>query len=116
MSGGHEHHSTVGHAPAPTDYAIGFVAAVALTVVPFAAVMKGLVSGGQAALLIMGLAVIQILVHLRYFLHINGKTDHWTLQALVFTLFVLAVVLGGSLWVMYHMNANMMPGMMPMGD
>jgi len=95
------------------SYAIGFVLAVILTVVPFAAVMKGLVSGGQAVALIMGTAVVQILVHLRFFLHIDGKTDRWTLQALVFTLFVLGIVLGGSLWVMYNMNHNMMPMMMP---
>jgi cytochrome o ubiquinol oxidase operon protein cyoD len=94
------------------SYAIGFVLAVALTVVPFGAVMAGAVHGTTAVELIMGTAVVQILVHLRFFLHIDGKTDRWTLQALFFTLFVLAVVIGGSLWVMYHMNHNMMP-MMP---
>jgi cytochrome o ubiquinol oxidase operon protein cyoD len=105
-------HSNIGHAPSGSAYATGFVMAVLLTVVPFAAVMKGLVTGTQAAWLIMGLAVVQILVHLRYFLHIDGKTDRWTFQALIFTLFVLGIVLGGSLWVMYHLNHNMMP-MMP---
>ncbi|WBO22151.1 cytochrome o ubiquinol oxidase subunit IV [Sphingomonas abietis] len=115
MSGGHDTHGhgpNIGHAPVGKAYAVGFVLAVILTVIPFAAVMKGLVTGGQAAGLIMGLGAIQILVHLRYFLHIDGKTDHWTLQALFFTLFVLAIVLGGSVWVMYHLNTNMMP-MMP---
>jgi cytochrome o ubiquinol oxidase subunit IV len=115
-SHGHGHGPNIGHAPSGTAYAIGFVLAVVLTVVPFGAVMQGMVTGTQAAWLIMGLAVVQILVHLRYFLHIDGSADRWTVQALFFTLFVLAVVLGGSLWVMYHLNQNMMPMMPPMGD
>ena len=111
MSAPHSHasHDTNG---AMGAYAMGFVLAVLLTVVPFWAVMKGVVAGGHAVALIMGAATVQIVVHLRYFLHIDGKTDRWTLQALFFTLFVLAVVIGGSLWVMYHLNANMM-AMMP---
>jgi cytochrome o ubiquinol oxidase operon protein cyoD len=112
----HGHGPNIGHAPSGKAYAIGFVLAVVLTVVPFGAVMQGLVTGGQAAGLIMALAVVQILVHLRYFLHIDGTSDRWTLQALFFTLFVLAIVLGGSMWVMYHLNENMMPIMPPMGD
>ena len=108
MSAQHSHASHGGAG----SYLIGFVLAVALTVVPFWAVMAGAVRGSEAVMLIMGTAVIQILVHLRFFLHIDGKTDRWTLQALFFTLFVLAVVIGGSLWVMFHMNNNMMP-MMP---
>jgi cytochrome o ubiquinol oxidase operon protein cyoD len=112
MSAHNSHASHDSHGGAGS-YLVGFVLAVALTVVPFWAVMKGLVHGAQAVELIMGLAVVQILVHLRYFLHITGKTDRWTLQALVFTLFVLGIVLGGSVWVMHNMNANMMPMQMP---
>jgi cytochrome o ubiquinol oxidase operon protein cyoD len=33
----------------------------------------------------------------------------WSLMALIFTLIILAIALVGSLWVMYHLNANMMP-------
>jgi cytochrome o ubiquinol oxidase operon protein cyoD len=108
----HPSHGTEGAHGGAGSYLIGFVLAVGLTVVPFYAVMNGLVAGAGAVKLIIGTAVVQILVHLRFFLHIDGKTDRWTLQALFFTLFVLGVVIGGSLWVMYHMNHNMMP-MMP---
>ncbi len=111
MSASHSHASQGGHGGMGA-YAVGFVLAVALTVLPFWVVMKGMVAGGHAVALIMGTAAVQILVHLRFFLHIDGKTDRWTMQALFFTLFVLGIVIGGSLWVMYHMNHNMMP-MMP---
>jgi cytochrome o ubiquinol oxidase operon protein cyoD len=59
----------------------------------------------------MAFAVVQIVVHMIYFLHMNGKSDEgWTLVALVFTLILVVITLAGSLWVMHHMNVNMMPG------
>jgi cytochrome o ubiquinol oxidase operon protein cyoD len=47
-----------------------------------------------------------------YFLHMNGKAEGgWTMLATVFTVVLLFIVLSGSIWVMYHMNTNMMPSM-----
>ncbi len=44
----------------------------------------------------------------------NGSSSQgWNLTAFVFTLIVVAILVVGSLWVMYHLNANMMPGVMP---
>jgi cytochrome o ubiquinol oxidase operon protein cyoD len=63
-------------------------------------------------LLIMGLGVIQIFVHMIYFLHMNTKSEGgWTFMALIFTVVVVMITLIGSLWVMYNMNKNMMPTM-----
>jgi cytochrome o ubiquinol oxidase operon protein cyoD len=36
----------------------------------------------------------------------------WSLLALLFTALLLGIMLSGSIWVMYHLNHNMMPGMM----
>jgi cytochrome o ubiquinol oxidase operon protein cyoD len=45
-----------------------------------------------------------------YFLHMNSKLEGgWSLLALLFTLMLLVIMLAGSIWVMYHLNANMMP-------
>ena len=47
-----------------------------------------------------------------YFLHMNSRSENgWTMMALIFTIVLVAISLIGSLWVMYHMNLNMMPGM-----
>ncbi|USI73058.1 cytochrome o ubiquinol oxidase subunit IV [Sphingomonas morindae] len=102
------HAHAADHAPTLKPYVIGFVAAVLLTILPFGAVMAGSVSGATAVWLIMGAAAVQMVVHLVYFLHLDGSTDRWTLWALGFTVMVLAIILGGSLWVMYHLNHNMM--------
>jgi cytochrome o ubiquinol oxidase operon protein cyoD len=48
-----------------------------------------------------------------YFLHMNTKSEGgWTVLALIFTTMLVVIMLSGSIWVMYHLNTNMMPGMM----
>ena len=67
-------------------------------------------------LVILAFAAVQIVVHMIYFLHMNARAEGgWTMLALIFTLVLVVITLSGSLWVMYHLNHNMMPGMMP-GD
>ena len=56
------------------------------------------------------MAMVQIVVHMIYFLHMNSTSDGgWTMMALIFTVIVVVIALSGSLWVMYHLNVNMMP-------
>jgi cytochrome o ubiquinol oxidase operon protein cyoD len=62
------------------------------------------------ALLVVGLAVVQILVHVRFFLSIDAKGEGgWTLVSFIFTAIIVVITIGGSVWAMYQMNANMMP-------
>ena len=119
--GGHDHHDGHGDgAPHGTrkSYLIGFALSVLLTAIPFALVMnEGLVSTQVAAGVAMALAIVQIVVHMIYFLHMNTRSEGgWTMMALIFTIIVVVIALTGSLWVMYHMNANMMPDMPMAGD
>jgi cytochrome o ubiquinol oxidase operon protein cyoD len=59
-------------------------------------------------------AAIQIVVHMIYFLHMNTHSEGgWSMLALIFTVVLVVIVLSGSIWVMYHLNHNMMPGMAP---
>lgn len=96
------------------SYVTGFLLSVLLTAVPFALVMSGAVSASVAVPTALVLGVAQMIVHLIYFLHMNGSSGYaWNAAALVFTVIIVAIVVVGSLWVMYHLNTNMMPGMMP---
>jgi cytochrome o ubiquinol oxidase operon protein cyoD len=89
---------------------IGFVLSVILTAIPFALVMTGVLPTQATALIVMGFAVVQIVVHMIYFLHMNSKSEGgWIMLALIFTIIVVVIALSGSLWVMYHLNTNMMP-------
>src|SRR3546814_10267156 len=57
----------------------------------------------------MGFAVVQIVVHMIFSLHMTPKAEGgWSLTSLVFTIIVLGIALAGSLWVMHHLNTNMM--------
>jgi cytochrome o ubiquinol oxidase operon protein cyoD len=92
-------------------YLIGFGLSVVLTALPFWLVMSDASDNKQLiALAIMAFAVVQIVVHMIYFLHMDTRSEEgWTMMALIFTLIMVVITLTGSLWVMYHLNANMMP-------
>jgi cytochrome o ubiquinol oxidase subunit IV len=93
------------------DYTIGFLLSAVLTAIPFWLVMSGGVgSSGMTALVILAFAAVQIVVQMVYFLHMNTKSEQgWSILALIFTLVLVLIMLAGSLWVMYHLNTNMMP-------
>ena len=92
-------------------YLTGFVLAVVLTAIPFWLVMgKVFDKSTVTAIVVLGIAVVQIVVHMVYFLHMNAKSEGgWTMLALIFTLVLVVITLSGSLWVMYHLDHNMMP-------
>ena len=108
----HDHHDSHDHGSF-ASYIKGFVLSVILTAIPFAIVMSGgFESRELTALVIIGFAVVQILVHMVYFLHMTGSQEEgWTLMSTIFTIVVVVILLAGSIWVMYHMNTNMMPQM-----
>ncbi|CAM5477976.1 hypothetical protein MAUB1S_08017 [Mycolicibacterium aubagnense] len=108
---GHGHASLKG-------YLTGFVLSVILTAIPFWLVMTGAIENKQAAaIVIMVFAVVQIVVHMIYFLHMNSSSEGgWSMLAMMFTIIVVVIVLTGSLWVMYHLNTNMMPGLHEMSE
>ncbi|MGN6100447.1 MAG: cytochrome o ubiquinol oxidase subunit IV [Devosia sp.] len=108
---GHPHDEFGGLHVTLRGYLTGFVLAAILTAIPFYLVMSGAIGDKLVtAIIIMALAGVQIVVHMIYFLHMTPKAEGgWSLMALVFTLIILVIALAGSLWVMYHLNANMMP-------
>lgn len=93
------------------EYLIGFALSVVLTAIPFWLVMGEVALSKQViAFTIMGFAAVQMVVHMVFFLHMSPKAeDGWTLTSLVFTLILVVITLAGSLWVMYHLDTNMMP-------
>ena len=110
----HGHHDEHGHG-SMRDYLIGFGLSVVLTAIPFWLVMSGVFAPQLTGGIIMAFAVAQIVVHMIFFLHMNTKSEGgWTILALIFTLILVVIALTGSLWVMYHLNTNMMPHGMDM--
>ena len=108
----HDAHAHDSHAHGSlSTYLLGFVLSVVLTAIPFWLVMSGTLPSKQiTALVIMAFAVVQIVVHMIYFLHMSPKSENgWSMMALIFTIVMVVIALSGSLWVMNHLNSNMMP-------
>ena len=109
--GHHDDHHDEGAHGTVRDYVVGFVLSVILTAIPFWIVMaKVIPSSTVTAVVILGFAAVQIVVHMVYFLHMNTRSEGgWNMLALIFTGVIVVIVLAGSLWVMFHLNTNMMP-------
>lgn len=109
----HDDFQEAAHFNLPT-YLAGFAAAAVLTAIPFWLVMTraiddAVVTGG----LVVALALVQIVVHTVAFLHLNARAQGgWSLVAYVFTAVLVVIMIAGSLWIMYHLGTNMMPGAM----
>ena len=106
----HEEGGTHGHGTRK-GYLTGFALSAVLTAIPFWLVMTGPLANAQlAAGIVIAFAFVQIIVHTFFFLHINTRAEGgWTLMALIFTVVMVAIVIAGSLWIMFHLNGNMMP-------
>ncbi len=91
-------------------YLIGFVLAVGLTAGSFwVASGTDLIYRPGVPMALAALAVGQMGVHLAFFLHLTTGPDNTNnALALAFGVFVVGLVIGGSLWIMYHLNGNMM--------
>lgn len=107
-------HAAINSAGAGTgslkSYTIGFLLSVMLTGLAFALVMKGAAFPRWFVLTGIGLAaVVQVLVHLHYFLHLDGSSEaRWNVLALIFTVFIMVLFVAGTLWIMYDLNVRMM--------
>jgi len=91
------------------SYGTAFVLSILLTAIAFALVMSGLVSRPVIIAGIVGAALVQMLVHLHFFLHLDtSSSERWNVLALVFTLMIMVLFIGGSLWIMFNLNSRMM--------
>jgi cytochrome o ubiquinol oxidase operon protein cyoD len=89
-------------------YVTGFIMAIGLTLMAYLSVTQELFTTDTTILVLMGLAIIQLVVQLVFFLHIGQESKpRWSLAAFFFTLLVLVVIVIGSLWIMYNLNYNM---------
>jgi cytochrome o ubiquinol oxidase operon protein cyoD len=91
-------------------YLIGLVLATALTAASFYVVRTSLIWGPGIPVALVVLAVAQIGVHLVFFLHLTTAPDNTNnVLALAFGVLIVTLVIGGSIWIMDHLNQNMVP-------
>jgi cytochrome o ubiquinol oxidase operon protein cyoD len=98
-----ENHSTYG------GYFIGFVLSVILTAASFWVVLHGGFTPENALIGLGILAVVQIVVHLFFFLHLStAQSQRWNVISFGFTVMTAVIVIGGTLWIMHNVSMNMM--------
>ena len=91
-------------------YLIGLVFAAALTACSFWAAQTHMIYGPAIPMALTTLAVAQMGVHLVFFLHLTSSPDNTNnILALAFGLLIVCLVVFGSLWIMSHLNHNMLP-------
>jgi len=91
------------------SYLIGLGLALILTAIPFGVVAWAGLPTGAALWLIAGFALAQIAVHFRFFLHIDlSRQKREDLQLILFTVLLLAIMAGGTIWIMASLQTRMM--------
>ncbi len=101
-------------ADAPTGsllgYSAGLLFALLLTGASFFVAQSHWIWGPGVPVGLAVLAIAQMGVHLVFFLHLSTGADNTNnVLALAFGLLIVTLVVSGSLWIMAHLNANMIP-------
>jgi cytochrome o ubiquinol oxidase operon protein cyoD len=98
------------NAESVTTYLVGLGLATLLTIVSFFVAGTSLVWAPSIPVALTVLAIAQMGVHLVFFLHITTGPDNVNnVMALAFGVLIVLLIMAGSLWIMAHMNHNMMP-------
>jgi len=93
-----------------TSYVIGYILSLYLTITAYLIVKNHLGSNFVIIALIAGLALVQFLVQLFYFMHLGLESKpRFKLLVLGFMMLVVGILVGGSLWIMYSLNYNSIP-------
>lgn len=91
---------------------LGFVLSFILIIAAYRIVANHHLSDGLLMMTLVGLAFMQTLIQLVFFLHLGLETKpHWNMITFLFTVLVIIIVIGGSLWIMNNFNYNLMPDM-----
>jgi cytochrome o ubiquinol oxidase subunit IV len=100
--------SPTGHAPGLKSYLTGFALALILTAIPFGLVATAALPPRPMLIVIAIAAIIQVLVHLRYFLHLDlTTTPRENLLAILFAAILIVIMVGGSFWIMLDLHHRM---------
>jgi cytochrome o ubiquinol oxidase operon protein cyoD len=91
------------------SYIAGFILSIVLTLAAYFAVVDGGWSATTILAIILALAVVQLIVQMFFFLHVGAQPGRsWKLTVFGSTLVLVLIIVIGSLWIMNHLNYNMM--------
>jgi cytochrome o ubiquinol oxidase subunit IV len=95
-----------------SSYVIGFILSLALTLVAYLVIAQHMFSKKVLILTIVGLAFVQMIIQLIFFFHLTKEAKpRWNLQIFLAMFFLIAIIVGGSLWIMFNLDERVMPSM-----
>jgi cytochrome o ubiquinol oxidase operon protein cyoD len=104
-------------------YIIGYILSILLTLLAPAALWlheamdHQFPTHPQVYMIFVVLALLQLFVQLSFFLHVDQEAKpRWNLTALTFALIVVAILVGGTLWIMHNLSHGQMGSMQPFID
>jgi len=89
------------------SYIVGFVLSLITTLISYYLVVNQLWPKEMLIYIVMGIAVLQLVIQLVFFLHL-GRGSRWKLVTFAFAVLVVLIVVVGSLWIMHNLDYNMM--------
>lgn len=89
------------------SYVVGFILSILITLAAYIVVVKHLWPMQTLVYIILGIGVVQLVVQLVFFLHI-GRGSKWKFITFIFAILVVLIVVVGTIWIMNHLNYNMM--------
>lgn len=91
-------------------YVMGFGTSLYFTVCAYFLGVQPIFGKGATELLIAAISTVQAIVFLFFYLNLGRESKpHWYSTVFLFTILVTVLVVVGSLWIMYHLNYNLMP-------
>jgi cytochrome o ubiquinol oxidase subunit IV len=89
------------------SYLLGAAIALFLTLAPFALMHWHVMSRVTLLIVIAGCALVQIIVHFRFFLHIGFSHQREDLQLILFSTLLMTIMIGGTVWIMTSLALRM---------
>ena len=89
------------------SYVWGIALAPVLTLVPFALVHWASVRGLTLLSVIGALALVQMVVHFRFFLHIGFRKNREDLLLILFSTMLMVIMVAGNIWIMASLAMRM---------
>lgn len=90
------------------SYVFGFILSLVFTLIPYYLVTSKLVSGGTLLPIILGVAIIQMIIQIVFFLHLGrGPKPMYNIVFFGMTVITILVVVTGSVWIIDHLDSSM---------
>jgi cytochrome o ubiquinol oxidase subunit IV len=90
-------------------YVVGYALALALTAAAFAAVRWQTFAASATLAIVLGLALVQMIVHFRFFLRVNSsRSSRDNLWLILFSALIIALMVAGTLVILFNLRQRMM--------